>query len=148
MSMSPFQLVERLVSQKIEKSLSKLFDFLVPSAAFLTLLSVGCLLYWLFSALFKHLKKPNSLRSSKECPQIKILRALSIFFLMFQFFNGQLFASNLNTSNVIVDVSGLLYSREQIIRTEKECVSIKTLFVEHRSQSLQVFNVTHLMWLI
>ena len=114
---SPFQLVERMTSHRVEKSLSKLFNFLIPSATLPMLFAAGYLLYWVFLVLFKHLRKRRPNRSSRRSPQVKILL---IFFLAFRFFNAQFLGGNLNTSNVIVDTRDLLYSKDQIVRTDKE----------------------------
>ena len=109
---SPAQLISKLINKRVEQSLLALFNFLMPSPAFLTLLAASCLVYWLSSALFSHLPKPPRRRL-----QLKIL---AFFYLLFLFFIHEFFSDNLNTSNVIVKTSDLLDSIDQILRTQKE----------------------------
>ena len=111
---SPFQTIERLVNQRMEQSLFSLFHFLIPSTAFLALMTSGCLLMWLFSTMLSGYGKNT---------QIKIL---SFCYLLFLFFVQQLFGGNLNTDNVVVRTDDLLSSKEQVLRTNKElCVYFK-----------------------
>ena len=127
-TVSPFLLIDRLAIESVKKSFSALFHFLMPSTGFLTLLMAAFLLNWIFSALFWRLKKG---RPPKRNRQIKIL----LFFkLLFLFFLRLLFSGNLNTENLVVQTDDLLYSKEQIIKTEKE-------WVFFRAVSLTVLNV-------
>ena len=117
MTVSPAHLIKSVKDQKVVESLSSLFHFLVPSTQFLTLTLVGCLLYWALSSMFSRLKKSARLLPSRRKLQRKIV---SFFFLLFWFFIQQFFEGNLNTSNVVVQTDELLYSKEQILKTNKE----------------------------
>ena len=114
---SPYQIIERPDNQKTDQNLWTLFHFLVPSASFLALVAAGCLLYWLSSALLSRIKKTSPLQSFRKKTQLKIL---AFFYVLFLFFIWQFFSGNLNTDNVVVSTDDLLYSEEQILRTQKE----------------------------
>ena len=111
---SPGHLIERLTSQKAERSLSVLYHFLVPSTAYLALMVTGLLLFRLASALFRNWKPRQPSRRKVR------LRLLSFLYLFFVFFMSHFFGGNLNTQNVVVRTDGLLYSKEQILKTNKE----------------------------
>ena len=113
---SPFHLIKGWTVQKADQSLTSLFHFLMPSFSFLALMSTGCLLYWLTLALLSRFKRSTS-PSSRRKLQLKIL---AFFSLLFLFFVGQFFVSNLNTRKVVVSTDQLLYSKDQILKTQKE----------------------------
>ena len=126
-AMVPLQLIERLANQQMEKSLSSFFHFLVPSTAFLALLATSCLLKWLLPALICLAKKS---RPSRKKLQLKILKILWLFYFLFSFFIQQFFCGNLNTENVVVRTDDLLYSKEQVLRTNKELCVFKTRYMD------------------
>lgn len=113
---SPIQLIQKTTTQKVVQSWSSLFQFLVPSTGFMMLALAGFLLYWTFPALLYRFKKFARLPPRMNL-QTKIV---SLFFLLFLFIMGQLFQSSLNTSNVVVRTDQLLYSKDQLLKTEKE----------------------------
>ena len=120
-SVSPLQLIERLTRQNVDKSLSSLFYFFVPSTSFLAIIAAGILLYLVASVLFSRFGKPStpsrlSLPTGKKL-QLKIV---SFFYMLFMFFNGQFFGGNLNTENIVVRTDDFLYSKDQILETQKE----------------------------
>ena len=119
-SFSPLQLIDRFANQVVKKSLSSLYHFLVPSTAFLALMTVGCLLYWLSSELFLRLEK-----SSRPSGKRLRLKTLSFFYLLFLFYIQQFFGANLNTMSVVVSTLELLYSNDQILRTQKEFCALE-----------------------
>ena len=84
----------------------------MPSLSFLLLFFAGVLLYFACSLIFSYFKK-----FKKQSLQFKIL---SFAYLLFLFFICHFFNGNLNTSQIIVDDSGLLYSKQQILETKKE----------------------------
>ena len=116
-SVSPLQLIKKVTDQKVVESLWTLFHFLVPSVSFLTLVLVGCLLYWLVLLLFSRFKISTGQQPSRKNLQTKIT---AFFFLCFFFFMGQLFEACLNTSSIVVRTDQLLYSKKQILETRKE----------------------------
>lgn len=140
---SPFQLIDKLDNQKVDQNLanynlSNLFDFLAPSLTFLILLAAGPLLYCVSLFLLSGHKKSSSLRSSRIRRNLQF-KILSLFHLLFLFFNRKLFegrlaigepnkfnqrffcsSGNLNTSNVCVQTDQLLFSKEQLLKTQKE----------------------------
>ena len=114
---SPVQLIEKkaiekATNQSAVESLWSLFHFLVPSARFLTLALVGCLLYWLFSWLFTRFQKS----ARRKLP----MKIASFFFVVFLFFLEELFYSTLSTESVLVKTDDLLSSKEQLLGTKKE----------------------------
>ena len=113
---SPCQLIKRLANQQVDRSLWSLFHFLMPSTGLLTLILAACLLYLASSALFLHLKRLKSLRESGRVS----IKLVSLFYFLFLFFIRYLFEGNLNTSNVLVRTDELIYSKEQILNTQKE----------------------------
>ena len=121
---SPFQLIEKLDNQKVEQNLanynfSNLFDFLAPSFTFLILLIAGPLLYCVSLFLLSGHKRSPSLKSSRTRRNLQ-LKILSLCLALFFFFNRKLFEGNLNTSNVVAQTDDLLYSKEQVLKTQKE----------------------------
>ena len=140
-TISPFQLIKKVTKQKAVQNLSSLFHFLMPSTGFLTLVLVGCLLYWAFSWLLTRFQKSARSLASRRKRQTKIV---SFFFLLFLSFMGQFFGGNLNTSNVVVRTDDLLYSKGQILKTKKEfCFLEKSSemdFVKNVGASMKVFS--------
>ena len=115
---SPFQLIEKDTNHKVDQSsLSSLFSFLVPSAEILAVLLAGCLICWIVSWLFARFKRQTRSLPSRRNLQTGIV---SFFFVLFLFYIEQFYCNSLSTENVIVPTSNLLYSKEQILKTEKE----------------------------
>lgn len=120
---SPLQLIKRTTDQKVVESLSgldsikKLFDFLVPSVEFLTLALAGYLLYWLVSWLFSRFEKWANLLPSGRTLQMKIF---SFLFVLFSFYTQEIYGNLLSTESVVVRTDDLLYTKEQILKTNKE----------------------------
>ena len=114
----PTQLLDQKTSDQNDKSLINLLKFLIPSLSFALLFSAGFLLYFVFLFLISYFKKLKR-------PQFK---TLSFAYLLFLFFMCELFNGNLNTSNIIVKVNDLLYSKQQILETQKEFCFIGMYF--------------------
>ena len=110
--------VWKIKNQKVvQRFLRSFFRFLVlPSPGFLIFTLAGCLVYWTVSALFSRFQP-----STRSLPSSRSLQTqISLFFVLFHFFIYQLYCNSLSTENLIVRTDDLLYSREQILKTEKE----------------------------
>ena len=141
--MSPAQFIEKEPRQEVDKNFAGLVDFLMPPPGLIALLAAGGLLYWLSLALFLHLKKP-SLPSRRRWIII-----VSFFYVLFLFFVGQFFSGNLNTENIVVQTDDLIYSKEQILQTQKTfCFFEKSNeidFFKDVSSSLKIFKMESLL---
>ena len=118
-SFSPFQLIER---ENKNSGHSSTFDFLAPSLGFLIIVVVGLLLYRMSLAVFSmrpFSRCEKSARSSGSQTDLRT-KILTLFNLLFLFFNRKLFEGDLNTANVVVRTDDLLYSQEQVLSTRKE----------------------------
>ena len=114
---SPVQMVEREVDQAtIDLSLSSSFRFWVPSTDLLLLMVIGCLIHFVISFLFQ-----CSIKRTQAPPGSNLkLKILSFFYLLFIFFTEEFFGNSLSSEQVIVRTDGLLYSRDNILNTNKE----------------------------
>lgn len=118
-SFLPYQLIDKEANQ-VAPSLSSLFHYLVPSAEFLTMALVGCLICWIVSWLFSRFKRQTRSLPTRRTKRNLPKKIVAFGFLMFLFYLKQFFEMSLNTSILLVDIENLLYSREQILRTDKE----------------------------
>lgn len=99
------------------KSLRNLFNFLVPSVQFLTFALIGCLLFWIVSWLFSRFKRQErSMPARRNLPK----KIVSFFFVVFLFYVLQFYANTLNTESIVVNTEDLLFSKDQILKTNKE----------------------------
>ena len=120
-SVSPLQLISNnkmVESLSTIKAIQQLLDFLMPSTSFLMLTLAVCLVYWVVTTLFTHFKK--SLERSAPYESLLPARIVPFFFTCFIFFIHQFFEASLNTDNVVVSTENLLYSKEQVLKTNKE----------------------------
>ena len=103
--------------KRATKSFASLAELLVPSLEFLAATMAGILVYLICLGLFSLClaKLPGGSRES-HLP----IKILAFFFMLFWFFIDQLYNGNLSTESITVDVSDLLYSEEQLRRTDKE----------------------------
>lgn len=111
-SMLPFQIIaDKTTYHQKSKSLMDLIEFLIPSFGFV-LLTLACLFfYFLFLILSRLANEPRTAKKQK---------ILSFFLMIFLFFIATLFNCNLNTSNIVVDVSDLLFSLEKVLTTDRK----------------------------
>lgn len=115
---SPVQTVEREADQAIiDLSLSSSFHFWMPSTDLLLLMVAGHLLYLVSSFLIR-----KSIKRSLSSGNLKIL---SFFYLIFTFFMNEFLADSISTDHLIVRTDNILYSREQILSTNKEFCSFE-----------------------
>lgn len=94
---------------------SSLVDLVIPPLQILAAVLAGLLMHLTCVHLFS-LGIKKLLKKQKGLPT----KILAFFFLLFWFFFDQFYNGNLSTENITVDVSELLYSEEQLIRTEME----------------------------
>ena len=89
---------------------------MVPPLELLGAVLGGVLMYlfvlYLLSLCLKRLKKPKG-------PNLQT-KILAFFFMLFWWFCDQFYNSNLSTDQVTVDKSGLLYSRDQLLQTDRQ----------------------------
>ena len=103
------QTIERKIENNVD-SLSYLFNFLIPPIEF-SLLFISSLIFY-FGFLLLATK-------FRLIPKV-VLKLLSLLFFIFLFFINNLYNSNLNTSNLIVDTSDLINDINDVIKTNKE----------------------------
>lgn len=116
---SPFQLIEKANQKVAQRSLSSLFNFLAPSPGFLMFALAGCLVYWVVSSLLSRFQKSARIKSLPTKGNLQ-MRIVFFFFTLLFFFIQLLYCNSLSTENLIVRTDDLLFSREQILKTERE----------------------------
>ena len=116
--------VNYVIIQKISekersiRGLARLIEFLVPPLEFLVATLAGILTHLLCLGLFAFCL-PKLFGGSSKGVRLQI-KILSFCFLLFFFFINQFYQGDLSTDQITVDVSELLHSEEQLLRTDKE----------------------------
>lgn len=123
------QLIDKKSRNQFDSSWTKQMSFLAPPSDLICLIMIGLLLYFVFrfllSSTFKlTMSKLNIFGPEKsELPPKRQFPIIVLSFTMLLFLIKTFYSNNLNTDNVIVDASDLLFSDEQIAQTDKElCV--------------------------
>ena len=112
------QLINEKLKNENEKNLISLINFLIPSIEFISLLLACMLIYFVTKSFFSSATKLTNQKANKK--QNFKIKTLSFFYLLFLFFIQNFFTNNINTGNVIVDTSDLLYSKNKLLDTKKE----------------------------
>lgn len=107
------QIVEREADQTTA-NLSGSFHFWMPSNDLLLLMVAGHSLYLVASFLLRWSIKRSGTPSRSN------LKILSFVYLLFAFFTEEFFGNCLNTEQVTVNTDDLLFSKNQILNTNKE----------------------------
>ena len=121
-----YQFFDKKLNVQNKKSLINFLVFLIPSIEFSAILLAGTFVNFLFLFLFSSFKASRIVEeiSASRKPAFRNrnfkIKTLSFFYLLFLFFIRNFFNNNINTSNVIVDTSDLLYSKGKILETNKE----------------------------
>lgn len=138
-SYNALQLIDKKLSnEQTERTFKKLIDFLIPSLDFLLLFLISLIVYFVFRALFTSFRTPILISFRRLNSKMKFI---SLFYLIFLYFMRQFFSCNLNTLNVIVDISDLLYSKETLLETKKEiCFPERNSDIEHFEKVKFVLN--------
>ena len=103
------QLIDRKINDD-ENSLLYLLNFLIPSIKFSSLLIGSFIFYFGFLFLATKFKLISKFT----------VKLLSLLFVIYLFFIENLYHSNLNTSNVIVNTSNLINDINDVIKTKRE----------------------------
>ena len=122
--------MQSISEEKLTQGFSSLVNLVVPPLQFLMAALAGLLLYLLALYLFSLCLRRWLNKLKGPSLQSKIL---GFFFLLFCFFIKELYNDNLNTENISVDVSDLLYSEEQLLNTHRQ-----PCFMDEVSQTYQI----------
>lgn len=116
-----FQFIQprRPVDPDKDQSLMNLLHFLLPSTELALIVLAGLLLCSAIWLAIKHLRRWHM--------QVSILILL---YLWFTWMIDVLYNSSLNTASLSVDISDILYSKQQILRTQKESCFLESNSVE------------------
>ena len=127
---------KKLNDQNDNNNLKNLINLLIPSFQLLSLFLAFTLLYLAVLCVFSSFKISRTLKTfSLSCK--KTLKSenfnfkiLSLSYCLLLFLIGQFFSCNLNVKNVIVLTDDLLYSKQQVLETNKEVCFVEAS-VEH-----------------